>query len=201
MEKRPLASSKLRAIRVSISFANSSNENSKLTDSVCGGRVRVIGGRYGDLRDQDGRASDGESNWVELHGLTSFSGNGLWIYAIGLLCAVLWRPLALPLRSSCMCSHFRNPSARRNVIVDDGHQKLSNPTPLFLYDEPFQAGRLELIFFIVQKKQRWRTRPIWAPVGRRSTPTTPTTKVRIYALHILFTFGADQFISHADSFV
>ena len=101
MEKRPLASSKLRAIRVSISFANSSNENSKRTDSVCGGRVRVIGGRYGDLRDQDGRASDGESNWVELHGLTSFSGNGLWIYAIGLLCAVLWRPLALPLRSSC----------------------------------------------------------------------------------------------------
>ena len=83
MEKRPLG------------IANSSNENSKLTDSVCGGRVRVIGGRYGDLRDQDGRASDGESNWVELHGLASVFGNGLRVYAIGLLC-----PLALPLRSS-----------------------------------------------------------------------------------------------------
>ena len=99
MEKRPLG------------IANSSNENSKLTDSVCGGRVRVIGGRYGDLRDQDGRASDGESNWVELHGLASVFRNGLWVYAI-IVCSFA-APLALPLRSSCV-RIFAIPSARRN---------------------------------------------------------------------------------------
>ena len=106
-----------------------------------------------------------------------------------------------------MCSHFRNPplaemSSSMTVIKN----YLTLRRCFFMMNLSRPAGLIDalFIFFIDRsktKQQRWRTRPIWAPVGRRSTPTTPTTKVRIYASHILFEFGADQFISHAHSFV
>ena len=44
------------------------------------------------------------------------------------------------------------------------------------------------------KQQRWRTRPIWALAGRRSTPTMPMTKVRLYPCVVMHWLGPHLFI-------
>ena len=50
------------------------------------------------------------------------------------------------------------------------------------------------------KQQRWRTRPIWALAGRRSTPTMPMTKVRLCPCVVMHWMGPHLFIPLSVSF-
>ena len=95
-----------------------------------------------------GRASDGDGNWVELHGLTSIFGMD---YGFMRLDCVQSRFFPLPCLAHvfafrpkiCSKCHTQSDPSRSDDRPAAVIKNYLSEAPLFLYDEPFQAGRLD----------------------------------------------------------